>query len=75
MEISDNGIGVSEDQQRTLFDLFEQVDNSLTRNQGGLGIGLALTKKIIALMGGTIRVESEPDTGTKFTFTCKLFKG
>jgi len=75
MEITDNGIGISEEQQRTLFSLFEQVDDGLTRAQGGLGIGLALSKKIITLMGGTIRVESEPDKGTKFTFTCKLFKG
>jgi len=75
MEISDNGIGIDEEQQRTLFDLFEQVDDSLTRAQGGLGIGLALTEKIVTLMGGTIRVESEVEKGTKFTFTCKLFKG
>jgi signal transduction histidine kinase len=75
MEITDNGIGISEEQQRALFGLFEQVDDGLTRAQGGLGIGLVLSEKIITLMGGSINVESEPDKGTRFTFTCKLFKG
>jgi len=74
MEVSDNGIGISREQQRILFDLFEQVDGSLTRKQGGIGIGLVLSKRIIEMMGGTINVESELDKGAKFTFTCKLFK-
>jgi signal transduction histidine kinase len=72
--VSDNGVGISDEQQSHLFDLFEQVDGGLTRKQGGIGIGLVLSKRIIELMGGTMDVESELDKGTKFTLTCKLFK-
>jgi len=71
-EISDNGIGMSEEQQSTLFQLFEQVDGSNTRKHGGIGIGLALSKRIVEMMGGEIHVESELENGAKFTFTCRL---
>jgi len=73
-EISDDGIGIPEEQQSILFDLFEQVDGGNTRKQGGVGIGLFLSKRIIEMMGGTISVESEPEKGSKFIFTCKLLK-
>ena len=72
--VSDNGIGISNEQQSNLFDFFEQVDGGYNRKQGGIGIGLVLSKRIIELMGGTINVESELNKGTKFTLTCKLFK-
>ena len=72
VEVSDNGIGISEEEQNNLFQLFEQIDGSNTRRQGGIGIGLALSKRIIDMMGGDIWVESEPGKGSKFTFTCKL---
>jgi len=72
IEVKDNGIGISEEQQRGLFELFEQADGSRTRKFGGIGIGLALSKCIVELMGGEICVESELGKGAKFTFTCKL---
>jgi signal transduction histidine kinase len=73
-EISDNGIGIPKEQQANLFDIFEQADSSNIRKQGGVGISLALAKRIILMMGGSIWVESEPQRGSKFSFTCKLKK-
>ena len=69
-EVADSGIGISEEQQKNLFAIFEQVDGSATRKHGGIGIGLALSKRIIEMMGGTITLESELNKGAKFTFTC-----
>jgi len=72
IEVTDNGIGISEKQQKELFKIFEQVDGSNTRKHGGIGIGLALSKRIALMMCGNILVDSELDKGAKFTFTCKL---
>jgi len=72
MEVSDTGIGISDEQQRTLFNIFEQVDGSHNRKHGGIGLGLALSKRIIEMMGGEITVDSKPGRGSKFTFTCKM---
>jgi signal transduction histidine kinase/FixJ family two-component response regulator len=73
-EVSDNGIGISKEQQANLFNIFEQADGSNTRHHGGVGIGLALAKRIVLMMGGSIWVESEFQKGAKFCFTCKLKK-
>ncbi|MCL2230681.1 MAG: ATP-binding protein [Treponema sp.] len=72
IEITDNGIGISKEQQDKLFSVFEQGDGGLTRDYDGLGIGLALSKRIIDMMGGNIRVESQFGKGSKFNFTCKF---
>jgi PAS domain S-box-containing protein len=72
MEITDNGIGIPEEQQNGIFDLFEQVDGGNSRKFGGIGLGLAFSKRIIEMMDGRIWVDSEPGKGSKFTFTCKL---
>ena len=74
VEVTDNGIGISKDQQSELFDIFQQADGGNTRKQGGIGIGLALSKKIVKMMGGSIWVESDLNKGAKFIFTCKLQK-
>jgi len=73
-EVVDSGIGISEDQQKALFTIFEQADGSNTRKHGGIGIGLALSKRIIEMMGGEIWIESELNKGAKFSFTCKFKK-
>ena len=73
-EVIDTGIGISEEQQNSLFDLFEQVDGGRTRSYGGIGIGLPLSKSLVELMGGEIRVESKLKKGSKFTFTCDVKK-
>ena len=72
--ITDNGIGISKQQQRKIFDIFTQVDESLTRKYGGVGLGLPLAEYIVSLMGGKIKVESELGAGSTFSFTCKLKK-
>jgi signal transduction histidine kinase len=56
--VSDNGIGISADMQAKVFHLFTQVDNQLDRSRGGLGIGLALVKRLVEMHGGTIDLDS-----------------
>jgi signal transduction histidine kinase/DNA-binding response OmpR family regulator len=74
-EVSDTGIGVSEEQQKLLFHSFQQADNSTSRQFGGTGLGLAITKKIVEMMGGHIRIESELGEGSTFIFTVRLARG
>jgi len=72
--VTDNGIGIPKDKQNNIFDVFEQIDGSLTRKYDGSGIGLPLSKRIVEMMGGKLWVESEPGKGSKFIFTCILKK-
>lgn len=69
---SDTGIGIPEDMHETIFERFGQVDSNQTRKVKGTGLGLAICKNLVELLGGNIRVESEPDNGTTFTFTLPL---
>ncbi|GHV46544.1 hypothetical protein AGMMS49546_34740 [Spirochaetia bacterium] len=71
-EVSDNGIGIDKEAQQRLWGIFEQEDNSITRKFGGMGIGLSLTKRIVKLLGGEIRVESEPGKGSRFICDIRL---
>ncbi|MCL2792590.1 MAG: response regulator [Spirochaetaceae bacterium] len=72
--IVDTGVGISEEHQTRLFNPFEQAESSTTRKYGGTGLGLALTKRIVELMGGTISVVSALGKGSAFTFTIKAEK-
>jgi len=69
IQIEDSGIGISPEYLPHIFDRFYQVDTSRTRSYEGTGIGLALVKELVDLIGGTINVESQPGVGTTFLLT------
>ena len=69
ISVTDNGIGIEDKYLSMIFDRFNQVDKSLSRNAEGTGIGLSLVKSIVELHGGSIRVESEISKGSKFIVT------
>ena len=70
--VADTGVGIPKDKLKTIFDIFTQVDSSTTRKSGGTGLGLSISKRLVELMGGTIWVESEIGTGSRFNFTIRL---
>ena len=67
--VSDSGIGIPGDMLQKVFDRFQQVNNTLTRTQQGSGLGLSISKAYVAMLGGTIKVESVEGKGSKFSFT------
>jgi len=73
--VRDTGIGLLPEQIDRLFSAFSQADDSITRKYGGTGLGLAICKQLTELMGGTIRVLSQPGIGTEFIFTAKMRLG
>ena len=70
--VSDTGIGIPAEKLESIFHEFEQVDASATRNYGGTGLGLAIASRLVALMGGQLRVDSHPGTGSQFHFTLDM---
>lgn len=69
-DVSDTGIGMSEEFLERLFTPFEQADSKISQKYGGTGLGMAITHNLVEMLGGTIRVKSKPQEGT--TFTVKL---
>ncbi len=70
--VKDTGIGISQEQQRRIFDLFSQADSTSTRKYGGTGLGLTIASRLIEMMNGKIRVESDLGKGSTFHFTVQL---
>ncbi|MBA7648763.1 Sensor histidine kinase RcsC [subsurface metagenome] len=72
VSVVDNGIGMKKEDQERIFEPFHQLDNPLTREKGGAGLGLAVARQIIEKHGGKIWVESEYGKGSRFSFTLLL---
>lgn len=72
--IKDTGIGIHASKHETIFNSFVQADDSIGRSFGGVGLGLSISKQIVQLMGGDIRVESEVGKGSAFHFTARFGK-
>ena len=74
IEVKDTGIGMSKEAQSKVFEAFTQADTSTTRQYGGTGLGLTISRQYVELMHGSISVESEPGKGTCFTILLPLRK-
>lgn len=70
--VADTGIGIPMEKQQEIFSPFTQIDNTVTRSHGGIGLGLALTKLIVEMMGGRIWLESKVGIGSAFHFEIKV---
>jgi two-component system sensor histidine kinase/response regulator len=70
--VSDTGVGIAPEKLKSIFDSFNQADTSTTREYGGTGLGLTISKRLVEMMGGRLWVESELGVGSSFHFTVKL---
>lgn len=73
--IRDTGIGIPEDAKELIFESFRQVDGSASRKAGGTGLGLAISQKLATLLGGSLTLESQVGSGSKFTLILPYLKG
>ena len=74
IEVADSGIGISKEQQDKLFTSFEQAESGISRQYGGTGLGLVISKSIVELMDGKIWIESELGKGSRFIFVVKAMR-
>ena len=75
IDVSDSGIGITEEQRPRLFRVFEQAERSTSRKFGGTGLGLVISKRIVEMMDGRIWIRSEPGNGSIFSFTIMVKRG
>ena len=75
LNVRDNGIGISPEMVSRVFDLFTQVDRSLNRSQGGLGVGLSLVRQLVEMHGGAVHAHSEgPNRGSEFKVRLRILE-
>ncbi|WP_038882083.1 hybrid sensor histidine kinase/response regulator, partial [Serratia marcescens] len=73
--IRDSGIGIAKDKQKVIFESFSQADNSTTRKYGGTGLGLTISARLVAMMGGELQVDSDAGRGSCFYFSLPVLSG
>jgi PAS domain S-box-containing protein len=73
-QVRDSGVGMTPEQQQTIFEAFSQADASTTRRFGGTGLGLAICQRLVSMMGGKIKVASQPGRGSAFLFSAVFEK-
>ena len=74
VDVADNGIGISDEDQAVIFDKFRQAGDTLTEKPKGSGLGLAISRQIVEHLGGRLWVVSEPGVGATFSFTLPLLR-
>ena len=74
-EVEDTGPGIPREEQQRLFEPFYQVDPRRSRRQGGTGLGLTISRRLVEAMGGTLSVSSEPGQGSRFCFNVRMEEG
>jgi PAS domain S-box-containing protein len=74
ISVVDTGIGISKDDQRSIFKAYNQGDPATLRQYGGTGLGLAVSAQLVSLMGGTIKLKSQPGQGSRFRFTARFIR-
>jgi signal transduction histidine kinase len=74
MQVKDTGIGIPGEAQSSIFEPFQQASNAITRDNPGIGLGLSITKQLVELMGGRIKLQSEVGVGSTFDIILPIVK-